>query len=122
MTYINLLLDIKEMLDFKKISQEIISLLRNQKLYKVLVFGSYACGKVHDYSDVDLLVILDKRGISNNYKEILLNKKCISAQLRELRKTIPVDLLVYTRDEWAILKNSGNSFVRQIEKEGIRLI
>ena len=110
------------MLDFNKIKREIINLLENQKLKKVLVFGSYAHGKAHDDSDIDLLVILDKRGISKNYKEMLINKKNISAQLRKLRKIIPVDLLVYTIDEWIMLKNSGSSFVKQIENEGIRLI
>jgi predicted nucleotidyltransferase len=113
---------LKKMIDFKKISHEIINLLRNQKLYRVLVFGSYAYGKAHDESDIDLLVILDKKGISCNYREILENKKNISVHLRELRKTVPVDLLVYTRDEWTALENSGSSFIRQIEKEGIRLL
>ena len=111
-----------EMIDFKNIRQEIISLLRNQKPYKVMVFGSYAHGDIHDESDVDLLVILDKKGISENYAEILRNKKTISRQLRELRKIIPIDLLVYTKDEWMMLRNHDSSFVRQIEKEGIRLI
>ncbi|OQX22890.1 MAG: hypothetical protein BWK80_28785 [Desulfobacteraceae bacterium IS3] len=110
------------MIDFKKITGKIIDLLRNQNLYRVFVFGSYAHGKAHDESDVDLLVILDKKGISSNYREILENKKTVSVHLRELRKTVPADLLVYTRDEWTALKNSGSSFIRQIEKEGIRLI
>ncbi len=110
------------MIDFKKIREEIVNLLKHQKLYRVLVFGSYAYGKAHDESDLDLLVVLDKEGVSSSYKDILRNKKAVSVHLRELRKTVPVDLLVYTRDEWTILKSSGSSFIRQIEKEGIRLI
>ena len=109
-------------MDFNNIRQKIIDLLKNPKPHKVMVFGSYAHGKAHDESDVDLLVILDKKGISSNYSEILENKKNISKQLRELRKTIPIDLLVYTKDEWMILRNSESSFIKQIEKEGIRLI
>jgi len=110
------------MIDFKKIKQEIINLLRNLKLYKVLVFGSYACGKANEESDVDLLVILDKHGLSNNYMEILQNKRIVSKQLRALRKIIPIDLLVYTKDEWKILQKSESSFFKRIEKEGVRLI
>jgi uncharacterized protein len=110
------------MIDFKKISAEIVSLLKNQKLYMVSVFGSHAYGKAHDESDLDLLVVLDKEGVSGNYKEVLGNKKAVSVHLRELRKKVPVDLLVYTRDEWTMLKNSGSSFIRRIEKEGVRLI
>lgn len=114
--------DYNKMIDLKKISQAIINLLSNQKLHRVLLFGSYAYGNAHDESDVDLLVILDKKGISSNYREIVENKKNVSVHLRELRKTVPIDLLVYTRDEWTALKNSGSSFIRQIEEEGIRLI
>ena len=110
------------MMNFEKIKQEIITLLKNLKLNKVLLFGSYAYGDVHDDSDVDLLVILDKKGTSHDYMEMLQNKKVVSKQLRELRKKIPIDLLVYTVDEWAILKDSGSSFFQQIETEGIQLI
>ena len=110
------------MIGFLKTKQEIINLLKNHKLDKVFLFGSYAHGEAHDESDVDLLVILDKEGVSNNYMEILQNKRTISKQLRELRKAIPIDLLVYTKDEWTILRNSDSSFIKQIEKEGIQLI
>jgi len=110
------------MTDFEKIKQEIIALLKNLKLDKVLLFGSYAYGDVHDDSDVDLLVVLDKEGVSNDYAEMIQNKTAVSRQLRELRKKVPIDLLVYTVDEWKILKNSGSSFINQIETKGIQLI
>ena len=109
-------------MDFEKIKQEIIALLKNLKLNKVLLFGSYAYGDVHDDSDVDLLVVLDKEGISSDYAEMLQNKTAVSKQLRELRKKVPIDLLVYTVDEWKILRNSGSSFIDQIEAKGIQLI
>jgi len=38
------------MIDLKKISQEIIRLLNNREVYRVLLFGSYAYGKSHDAS------------------------------------------------------------------------
>ncbi len=74
------------MMNLEKIKQEITTLLKNLKLDKVLLFGSYAYGEVHNDSDVDLLVILDKKGTSNDYMEMLQNKKVVSKQLRELRK------------------------------------
>ena len=112
----------KYMADFQKIRQELIDLLIDQKPYQVMVFGSYAHGSPDDDSDVDLLVVLDKMGVSGSYKEIIENKKRISTRLRGLRKKIPIDLLVYTKDEWNLLKRSGSSFIRRIEREGIRLI
>ena len=109
-------------MNIEKLKQEIITLLKNLKLDTVLLFGSYAYGDVHDDSDVDLLVILDKKGVSSDYAEMLQNKTAVSRQLRELRKKIPIDLLVYTIDEWTILKNSGSSFIGQIETKSVQLI
>ncbi|MGR3178565.1 MAG: nucleotidyltransferase domain-containing protein [Candidatus Anammoxibacter sp.] len=110
------------MIENKKLVEEILILLKDQKLYKVILFGSYAYKKPHDDSDIDLLVILDKNGVSNNYKKILENKKLISKQLRALRKRVPIDLLVYTKDEWKILQDCKTSFFKQVEKEGVALI
>jgi predicted nucleotidyltransferase len=109
------------MIDFKIIKQELIDIFNNQPFCQVLLFGSYARGVAQEESDVDLLVVLDKEGMSGSYAEVLENKKSVSMRLRELRKKIPIDLLVYTKDEWAALKNSGSSFIQQIEQEGIRL-
>lgn len=78
------------MIENKKLLEEILILLKGQKLYKVILFGSHAYGTSHSDSDIDLLVVLDKKGISNNYKKILENKKSISKQLRVLRKRVPV--------------------------------
>ena len=109
-------------IDFTGLAQQIQTLLKNHDIYRVSLFGSYAVGTAHSESDIDLLVILDKKGISKNYKELLQNKRIISKELRELRKVIPIDLLVYTKDEWVRLKNSGSSFIKHIEKESIQLI
>ncbi len=73
------------MIDFNKIKQEIITLLKNSQFDKVFLFGSYANGNAHEESDVDLLVILDQKGVSDNYMEILQNKRSISKKLRMLR-------------------------------------
>ena len=110
------------MIQCDKIKKEIITLLKNQDIYKIFMFGSYAVGKVHNDSDVDLLVILNKTGVSNNYKTLLENKRTISKPLHELRKSVPIDLLVYTKDEWKILKDSKSSFIKHIEKESVSLL
>ena len=110
------------MINVEKLKKEIVTLLKNLNLDMVLLFGSYAYGDVHDDSDIDLLVVLDKEGVSNNYAEMLQNKTAVSRQLRGLRKRIPIDLLVYTIDEWAILQNSDSSFFKQIETNGVQLI
>ncbi len=110
------------MTQYKDIKKEIIKLLINQDIYKMFIFGSYAVGKVHNDSDIDLLVILNKKGVSDNYKTLLENKRTISKPLHELRKSVPIDLLVYTKDEWKILKDSKSSFITHIEKECVSLL
>ena len=90
--------------------------------WKVIIFGSAAKGTFTQESDIDIVVILDKPGISKDYSEILENKSEVSRVLRDIRKKVPVDLLVYTRDEWEALKKSGSSFYMEIEKEGYVLL
>jgi uncharacterized protein len=67
---------------------------------KVILFGSYARGMPHGESDIDPAVILDKEGKSQSYRSLVRNRVEISKRLRQLRRTHPVDVLVYTKDEW----------------------
>ena len=90
--------------------------------HRAIVFGSFARGEATEESDIDLVVILDKRGFSKNYAEFLQNKRLLSKALRPLRKRIPIDLLVYTQDEWEYLQQTGSSFVKRLEQEGIDLL
>jgi predicted nucleotidyltransferase len=89
---------------------------------KIIVFGSRAYGNAGEDSDIDLLVVLDKKGKSKNYHELIQNRRFISKQLSALKKKYCIDLLVYTKDEWEDLKLSGSSFFQKIEKEGVSIL
>ncbi|MBI5591196.1 MAG: nucleotidyltransferase domain-containing protein [Deltaproteobacteria bacterium] len=105
------------------VKQEIIDCLsKSPKPLRVILFGSYASGIPHEDSDIDLLVIVDKEGKGYNYKALIQNRKEISARLRDLKKKYPVDLIVYTNEEWEELKSFGSSFIREIEEHGVFLI
>jgi len=106
----------------KKIIPQIKKILKKVHPLKVIIFGSFACGVIHEYSDIDLLVVLNKSGVAKNYSEILRNKINLSKLLREVRRQIPLDLLVYTKDEWDILTKSDSSFYKSIEKDGLQII
>jgi predicted nucleotidyltransferase len=116
----------KERLPMSKltdIQQQIAARLgTSPKPFKVILFGSYAYGNPHDDSDIDLLVILDKKGKSDSYKSMINNRVEISKRLRELRRKYPMDILVYTKDEWEVLKASESSFIEKIEREGVAVI
>jgi predicted nucleotidyltransferase len=77
---------------------------------KIILFGSYANGKPCDDSDVDLLIIKDF-GVPR-YQRGVLVRKC----LRGIK--IPVDILVYTRDEIQKWANVDAAFINMIMKNG----
>jgi len=111
------------MLKLKDIQKQIADRLNAQpKPLKVILFGSYAHGNPRDDSDIDLLVILDKEGKSDSYKTMINNRMEISKRLRELRKKYPMNILVYTKDEWEELKASESSFIEKVERVGVAVI
>ena len=89
---------------------------------KVILFGSYARGVPSGESDIDLVVILDKEGKSESYRSLVKNRVEVSRRLRRLREMHPVDILVYTKDEWEALKASRSYFVQRIETEGLEIL
>jgi len=111
------------MLNLEEILKKITDGLNSSpKPLKFILFGSYAKGTPHDDSDIDLVVILDKEGKSDSYKTLISNRVEISRRLRELKKKYPIDILVYTKDEWDELKTSESSFIQKIEKDGVAIL
>jgi predicted nucleotidyltransferase len=110
------------MIHKKELLEEIKSVVGQLRPLRAIVFGSFAYGIPHKDSDLDILVILNKSGISKNYSDLIKNRHELSKLLRDIRKRIPIDLLVYTKDEWEYIKNSGSSFYKNIEEHGITII
>ena len=111
------------MFDLKDIRKQITDGLKTPpRPLKVILFGSCARGIPHDDSDIDLVVILDREGKSASYRSLIKNRMEISRRLRDLKKKYPMDVLVYTKDEWEELRASETSFIRKIEKDGIAIL
>ncbi len=111
------------MLKLKDISEQIATGLNTPpRPWKVILFGSHAHGTPHKDSDIDLVVILDKEGKSDSYKTMINNRMEISRKLRALKQKYPIDILVYTKDEWEELKTFKSSFIEKIEKEGVAIL
>lgn len=110
------------MTDKENLLAEIKAIVARVQPSKAIVFGSFAYGQPDENSDIDLLVVLNKRGLSASHAEAMDNKRELSRELRPLRKRIPIDLLVYTKDEWKYIRQSGSSFYRHIEEHGVDLI
>jgi len=78
--------------------------------YKVILFGSYAYGTPHIYSDVDLLVIMDSE------ERMLKRIGCV----RPVAKVdfLPMDVLVLTPDELETRLAMGDHFYKEILAKG----
>ncbi len=67
------------------------------------------------------LIILDNDNISKTYQERLDKRLYINKLVREINYKIALDILVYSKAEYTIVKNNGNYFIDEIEKTGITI-
>jgi len=76
---------------------------------KIILFGSLATEHVHEWSDIDLLVIkrTDKRPIERTMELAGL-----------IKPRIGIDLFIYTPDEYDLLLKERYSFILNILKTG----
>ena len=96
----------KEKLD-KELAR-IISKIKDLYIEKIILFGSTATGKIHDLSDIDLIVIKK-------------TKKRFLARLEEfysyIKPRCAIDILVYTPEEFAEMAKTNN-FIKNAVKHG----
>lgn len=76
---------------------------------QIILFGSFAFGKPHEWSDVDLLIVMPA------YNEVNQSIRIRLAFDREF----PLDLLVCTPDRLRRLLTQGDSFLTEITAKGI---
>jgi predicted nucleotidyltransferase len=84
----------------------------------VYLFGSYAKGTASADSDIDLMVILDNDHVSKTYQERLDKKLDVHRLVREINYKIALDILVYSKEEYKMVKDYGNYFIDEIERTG----
>ena len=79
---------------------------------KIIVFGSHACGRPTEKSDIDILVIMEsaKREIE---RMVAVNKL-----LRDYHKKIDFDILVKTPAEIKHRLDIGDPFISEIISKG----
>jgi predicted nucleotidyltransferase len=97
---------------------QLIDVLKQADPYKIILFGSYAKETADENSDIDMLVILDNNDVSKNYDERLKKKLYINRLVRHINYKIALDILVYSKEEYKIIKNHGNYFIDEIENSG----
>jgi predicted nucleotidyltransferase len=105
-------------MDINTVLGGLISSLKSSDPYKIILFGSYANGNPGADSDIDIMVILDNYHVSKTYEERLNKKIFIRNLVLEINREIPLDILVYSREELSIIKKHGNYFIDEVEKTG----
>lgn len=101
----------------KRIPQEAIEdivwqIVHHFRPQKVILFGSYARGDFNPESDVDLLVVMDTK-LKPVHQEIEICKK--------IEYHFGLDILVYTPQAVTERLALGDSFLKEVLKEGIVL-
>ena len=69
-------------------------------------------------SEIDLLVILDIDSIPATYEDKMALTCNIRRSLRDINKKVALDLLFYTKKEYAIMKVEKSLFLNEIDKTG----
>lgn len=91
------------LIDTTTIRNIVLMIASNVNPDKIFLFGSYATGQANENSDIDLLVI-------KNTQEPR-HKRSLEIQKLLIGSKLPVDILVYTNDEFEEEKSLKNSFV-----------
>jgi predicted nucleotidyltransferase len=104
---------IKRPISRKTINDFITRIVDDVKPERIVLFGSYAYGKPTSDSDLDLIII--------KQTDQPFNKR--AKQIRQIfwGSGLPVDILVYTPDEYKQLKDDPFSLPYQANQEGIVL-
>jgi predicted nucleotidyltransferase len=85
---------------------------------KVILFGSYAWGQPTDDSDVDLYVVTQDDFMPANYEESMQSYLKVASRLREINKSVPIDLIVHTKPMHHAFVQLDSMFAREVMTRG----
>ncbi|MBI2918450.1 MAG: nucleotidyltransferase domain-containing protein [Chloroflexi bacterium] len=95
---------------YGRLSEFVALLKASLPVEAVYLFGSFATGEVHEGSDIDLVIVGDFRQRFPYRARAILD-------LTEL----PIEPLVYTREEFEDMVARGNPFIAEVLRTGQRL-
>ena len=97
---------------------QILAALSSEPVEKVILFGSAASGQIGPDSDLDLLIVMDTDYLPRTYQERMEYRLEIQRKVRDIRKEVALDLLIYTRAEYKLVTQDMSSFMRDIHDAG----
>ena len=96
------------MIESTKINDIVNRIALNFNPDKIILFGSYAVGNANEDSDLDLLIIKDT-GQPRHRRGFDIRKALIGSM-------IPIDIVVYTKEEFEQEKDEKYSFLNSVIK------
>jgi predicted nucleotidyltransferase len=77
---------------------------------RIILFGSYAEGRPGPDSDLDLLIVMEVEGSTR--------QKANEIDMLLADRSVPMDVIVLTPEQYERQKNIAGSIARQVEREG----
>lgn len=102
----------------KELETRIVDALTPVLPEKVILFGSRAWGESTADSDIDLYVVTQDDFVPANYQERMQTHLKVSALLREINKSVPIDLIVHTRPMHRAFVQRDSMFAREVMTRG----
>jgi len=93
----------------KELNKIVSSLIAKYAPLKIILFGSLATGNIHEYSDIDLVVI--KNTTKSFYDRL-------EETVDLLQEDVDTDIIVYTPEEVKELEEDNLFFKEEIIKKG----
>lgn len=96
--------------DFEDLKRLLKPVLANSPAVKAILFGSFARGDADVYSDVDLVIIAETtRPFVERFRDYFTLLEASPA---------PLEMLIYTPDEFQQMQQDENSFILCVLEEG----
>jgi len=98
----------KEALE-RELHKIVATLVEKYQPEKIILFGSLATGRVHKWSDVDLLIV----------KETSTRRVYRRAEaLKGIKRNVPIDLIILTPEEVRLLCDERALFIKGVLEKG----
>ncbi len=85
---------------------------------KLILFGSYASGTSTEDSDIDLLVVDSSETMPADFSEKHQFYRRVADAIRDIKRQIPIDLVVHTRAMHRKFIEMNSAFCREIMSMG----
>jgi len=98
----------KEILE-KELHRIVATLIEKYQPEKIILFGSLVTGRIHEWSDIDLLIIKETR-TRRLYRR--------AEALKRTERNVPIDVIILTPGEVRFLCDENSVFIKDILEKG----